>query len=768
MASPILIFPFQEYWLQLTPGARDQIIGGIIVLIVGAVGGSVWRTLRRRSTANDNAKPPSFQPTQQEVVVKIEGPPPAPSRESPPEPVVSKRSTIPRPPIAGFVARRDENGRDLVERLKDELSPEKEQLIVLWGAGGVGKTALAAQTARAMRNVFVGGIVWTSADGRQDFGLSTLLDQIATQLGHPDLRQLAPEPKSDAVRQLLAKATLIVLDNFETISPAEQEKCANWLATEASCPALITSRDQVIRARPVRILAMSIAEAEDFLQRLISEVANPRAFELLDRHRIIQAGDRIPLVLQWVVRRIDSASQPLMVLEDLSHGAGDAANRVFDRSFDLPQLGDDGRAALLSLCLFVPSASRSALAHVAGFGNNLERLQQAIQQMAELLLVETTEGSERLKVEGLTRELARARLAKEKNGDEFRRRFVDWFQSFAEAHNAEKSEDYDALESEKDNLIRALDLVSELDDTVGVRNLARAIAPPVRGFLGMRGYWTEAVKANQQALVAARKASSETDIAIFAHNLAVLYDDRGELIQADLLYNESMEIDKRLNNKHGVATSMHQLGLVAHRQGKTVEARKLYTDSLDILRELNDQHGIALRLHQLAILKEDEDELDEASKLHSESLAISRSLNDQHGIGRSLHHLAILAHARNQLPEARRLYNDSLTIAKQLGNQRGIARTLHQLATLASDEGKFSEARKLYNESMEIKKKLSDINGIGITAFGLALLNRDEGNDEEAILLFEEALRIFDRLKRPAAETVRRELDTLRAKVSAK
>ena len=52
-------------------------------------------------------------------------------------------AAIPRPPAVGFVARRDEEGRDIVERLKGNLEPAQQRLVVLWGPGGVGKTTLA-------------------------------------------------------------------------------------------------------------------------------------------------------------------------------------------------------------------------------------------------------------------------------------------------------------------------------------------------------------------------------------------------------------------------------------------------------------------------------------------------------------------------------------------------------------------------------------------------------------------------------------------------
>ncbi|HYY57088.1 MAG TPA: TIR domain-containing protein, partial [Pyrinomonadaceae bacterium] len=99
-----------------------------------------------------------------------------------PKPPASSTTTfIPRPPVVGFVARRDEQGRDIVERLKEELAQPGSQLLTLSGPGGIGKTTLAAEAARALKEVFGGRIVWSSAEKRTDFTLSTLLDDISIQ-----------------------------------------------------------------------------------------------------------------------------------------------------------------------------------------------------------------------------------------------------------------------------------------------------------------------------------------------------------------------------------------------------------------------------------------------------------------------------------------------------------------------------------------------------------------------------------------------------------
>jgi tetratricopeptide (TPR) repeat protein len=637
-------------------------------------------------------------------------------------------ASIPRPPVVGFVARRDDDGRDIVERLKEELAPRKNQLIVLSGPGGVGKTTLAAEATRALSEGFGQRIVWASALGREDFALSVLLDEISTQLGHPEIRPLAPGSKAEAVQALIASAPpLIILDNFETIPEVEQTRCVEFLLNRASCPALVTTRQKIASARNITIPVMSPEEADDFSQRLIEQAIDPFAFAQLDRDRIMTASERNPLIMQWVMGQIDLAQDADTVLNELAQGVGDAAQRVFDRSFGLAQLGDDGRATLLALSLFAPDASRPALAQVAGFGDDLKRLSVATKSLAGLYLVKGVVEGSRLTVAGLTRELTKARLSKDEHADEFRQRVVAYFLSYAKAHAQPTPEDYDALETEKDNVLTAMDVAFGIKDWVSVTQLMDAInSDGVNGYLTIRGHWDEAVRRGEQALKAGRELSDERQIAFFSHNLAITYESRGEFAEARRLYNESLEIVRKLGHQTGISSTLHQLATLVHYQGDLDEARRLYNESLEIVKELGDQSGISITLHQLAILAYDQGDLDEAGRLHNESLAMKKRLGDQGGIAQSLHELALLAQGRGELGEARRLYNEGLEIKKKLGNQGGIAISLGGLATLAEEEG----------------------------------------NNEEAARLFGEAVTIFEKLKSPHAEIARRHLEIVKRKSS--
>lgn len=729
MTSLSLISPLFDWWHQLRDGTRDGIIAGLVVAIILAVAAIFQKSLLAslRHLLGSGSQAP-FQ-TPPEITVRFEGVRPVESSSQLlPAALIPLPSHIPRPPIAGFVARRDRDGHDIVERLKHELAPEKSQLIVLWGAGGVGKTTLAAETARLLKSAFPGGVLWISAEGRPDFSISTLLDEIATHLGRIDLRQLVLERKDIEVHDALASSSsaLIILDNFETVSSEEQDICGTWLAKRANCPALITSRDEVVNARPINILGMSLPEAHELLQILIGQARHQTAFDGLEREEIIKAADRIPLVLQWVVKRIDSSKQPQAVLDDLARGEGDAAKRVFDRSFDLPQVGDDGRGVLLALSQFMPSASRTALAKVAGFGDDTKRLNQAVQQLADLWLIEMSQGNERLSVEGLTRELAKSRLTKEDLADEFRRRFVNYFLTLAESHRQSTAENYDALEIEKDNLIGAMDVALELRDWDSIQAIGSILVPPPGGLLYIHGHWDEAIQRGRQSMEAARLAGNELALAEFAGDVGTILLFRGE----------------------------------------HAEARRLYEQALVTFRKLANDSDISTVLHQLAMLAHEQDELDEARQLYDESLEIKKKLNNQEGIARTLHQLGKLARSSGDMREARRFYLESLQIKKKQGDQIGIAITLHALANLALSQGQLNQARQLYNESLEITIRLGDKSNIALIYCNLGMLEEKENNNTEAGRLFNEGLVIFEKLKSPKAEYARQGLERVKGNSS--
>jgi len=625
---------------------------------------------------------------------------------------------IPRPPKVGFVSRRDQTGRNIVERLRDELALGKNQLVALWGAGGVGKTALAAEAVRLISETFGWRIVWITADGRQNFAFSTLLDEIAEQLGRSELRHLASGLKEEALRPLLNLVpTLITLDNLETISPEEEMLCKEFLAKRVLCPALITTRERIDDAYLIPLTAMSPDEATELLQKLKGQSPDPDLYEEIDSELLLETAEFNPLIIQWIVGQIDLAQEPMEVLTELGQGEGDAAQRVFDRSFNLPQMAEGGRALLLALSLFMPTATRSALAEVAGMNKNKDkkRFKKALQTLASLWLLKQSVGGQRLAVEGLTRELAKAHLHTDIRANGFRRRFIARFLALARTNSRNVPAAFSALAAEKDNLLTAMDLAfarAEWSIVAGLYSL-------IGNFLRVQGYWDDAVRYGKLTVEAGRIAQDKLVVAGASNDLSIMLIDRGEFHEAQKAVEQALIIFRELEHQPDIAGALHNMGVIAQELGDKTKARELFDESLSI---------------------KDKDDLN---------------------IATTLHHLGTLSISEGKFEEAETHLTESLRILKKMKNNPYIAESLESMGKLRTAEGEYSAAKDLFKEALETAESMADQLRIGSIKYSLGLLAETQEKTDEALGLYSEALIICERLGAPKVPDIKNSLARL-------
>jgi len=674
------------------------------------------------------------------------------------------KKIVPKPPARPerkYIDRHDPEGKDLISRVNAQL--KERGMVTLTGAGGVGKTTIAIEVANRLFKKRIGGfkegIVWISADGRPEFGLVSLVDNVLVQLVPVDqveaIRRFPPDAKRELARRLLGdrKRCLLTLDNFETIPEKEQGPIVAYLA-ELPCPILITSRKPLIKGEEIAVGPMTPEEAGAFLKMRVEASEEPDRLKGLDLDQVAETAAYNPMLMRWVVAQLEQAMRAQDVFDEIARGKGEAVDRIFGRTFRL--LGADAQMALLALALFVPTASREALATVCGFEDGRDRVNQAIRRLAAFDLLDTAVDHDRLGIAALSRRLTRAQLAKDERAGYLIGRFVLHCVEYAHDHREVTKENLDALDEERENLLAALDYAYAAQGWEPVIMITDDIAFP--GLLDIRGYWDQAIKWGERAAQAARRAQDEKALASFVHNTAIIYQHRGRYGEAKRLYNQSLEIRRGLGDQAGIASSLGQLGIIAQRQGHYREAKDLYNQSLEIWEDLEDQTGIAKCLHQLGRVAHDQGDYQEAKSLYNQGLRTFKGLGAKREEATSLHQLGRVAEDQGQHQEAKDLYNQSLEIKRNLGDQAGIARSLGQLGMIAQLQGHYQEAKDLYNQSLEIKRNLGDQAGIARSLGQLGTLAEEKDDMEEAAQFYREALAIFEKLGVPEAEKARRGL----------
>lgn len=557
----------------------------------------------------------------------------------------ARSTALPRPPAVGFVARHDKEGRDIVEYMMRLLKPSDKRLITLWGAGAVGKSTLAVEIARKWAEVYGRPVVWSNAEKKTDYTLRSLLKDIIVGLRQPDdAHSFHRGSKKERAYALVAEAQpLILLDTYERIAPDARRKIMKWFE-RAQCVALFTSREEVPNTLNITLDPMSLAEAQELIKLLTEHSKDEDKFDPETCRRIHKVTGGRPYPIAWVVHEITTGGVPNKVFKELRRGEGDVGERVFHRYFDLPEIGDDGRAVLLALSLFAPHATADALAAVAGFPGDEARLRKVIRNLSKQMLIKCDDCNEHFSLEGLPLTMAAARLPKSRDAAGIWRRFVTYFRDYAldPKNHWATPEDEDHPKEEKSNIFRAIrvapcindwDAVVELYDSwvdfmhVSRKEWKRAIwlaEEYAEQNIKLKDHLTplmiEIYHRNKEEIrtryeTIGKKLEEENpskdkekpwkkvvlsgvkfELGVFAYHEADYPLARRLLVEAQTLQEE-------IKHTFGVGMTCNNLGVVLAMQGKRAEAEIKFRKALDIFTteipkpdalKVRDRHGVSL------------------------------------------------------------------------------------------------------------------------------------------------------------------------------
>ena len=668
-----------------------------------------------------------------------------------PAPAASARPLASRPPVSAAIApgaRLPISLDALVGREREVAELERllaaARLVTLTGPGGIGKTRLAQEVARACGERFPDGAAFVDLAPLRDPSL--VLPTIARALG---IDETGNRPVTDLITAAVGeRRLLLVLDNLEQLTAAAPD-LAVILESCAGMTVLATSRVR-LRLRleqeyPVPPLALpeSVASRDAATVSELSEVAaialfarRARAarpgFTLTDQNiasvvAICRRLDGLPLAIELAaaLTRVLAPAQLLQRLERPLDVLGSTAPDVPARqrtlrdaiawSYDL--LTSHEQTLFRRLSVFVGGWSLDGAEAIASIEDGTDTI-DAVATLGGLIdqsLVDTRLDTDEAEMRYSMLETIREFAAEQRESSGEARLVQRAFEQFlidlatkAEAglRGADQVHWLDRLEDEHDNFRAALG--SALAGGDG--DTALQIASRLWVFWWTRGFPAEGRSWLQRTL----DCASDSDLAA------------------------------RAAAEYGLGRHSIILG--------NYEAASQHLEvSLNLRRLLGDAPGQAATLNELALVAVNRSELGQARELGEEALQIASAADDLRGIGTALRNLGMVAREQGDYTRAVELYGDSLAMWRKLNDPRWIAIVTSSLGITHRYEGNTAQALSMLIESQELFSRLGDRYMLGVVAHNLGHLALLENQFDRALEHYLAALEHFKAVGAPEA-----------------
>lgn len=650
-------------------------------------------------------------------------PPPAslPLEKASAEQLSMRRTNVPFP-FTNFVGRTNERA-ELIELILTN------RLVTLTGMGGSGKTRLALQLSSDALASFRDGVWFVDLAPIRDGAF--VAQAIANALG---MRQLAEREMQAAVRAYLqSKHVLLILDNCEHLLAASAAIADDLLGHCPQLHLLVTSREALYllgeQLYPIPPLATPTAQDADSLDALL-RVESVRLF--YERARAVQPKfaitednahaiaeicrrlDGLPLAIELAavhVRRFTPESLLERLDEPLAVLVGGPRNlparqqtlrTTIDWSYRL--LDDDERRLFARLGIFVGSWTLQAAKAVCNSAGDLALpLEHALASLLDKSLIRQVEGwdgSERFTMLETLQSYALERLSAKAEAEPIHWHHAEYYLSLAEEAEGALAEGVATdwikrLDQDYENLRAALTWAFDGAEAPRIEQALR-LSSALWRFWWIRGYVYEGLRWLSRAL-----DHSEVDhypylCANLWYGSGVLTRMHGDLPQASVYLNESLQLWKALNDRYHIALTLNSLGVVLFNQSEYDRAGELFAESLLLYQELGEPNRVAIALNNLGNVAFKQGDLERAATQYYQALQLTEGdQSHKRTVALLKMNLGEIARLRKEYIQAATLLHEAVVVHLELNDIENILFCLNNLVEIAIDQGQYALAARV-------------------------------------------------------------------------
>jgi tetratricopeptide (TPR) repeat protein len=255
---------------------------------------------------------------------------------------------------------------------------------------------------------------------------------------------------------------------------------------------------------------------------------------------------------------------------------------------------------------------------------------------------------------------------------------------------------------------------------------------------------TKALEFYTQAVKIQEEIGDKDGLSQSLGNIAVIYDERGDIERALLLNERALKLSEETNNKGEIASNLNNIGSIYQSQGELKKALEYYKKGEVILKEIGEDQGRASCLNNIGIIYKKLGDLGKALAYYTTSLKLRETDGNKRGVVYSLNNIGTIYDLQDNVSLALEYYNRALKLAEEIQDKKGLALSFNNVARALLKKGDISEAQVYGQKAMEAAKNLGAPENIRNSALTLKNIYRKQNNFKAAFEMYELEVKMRD------------------------